>query len=139
MAKTATIAFRIEEDRLTYIDEIITRHSAVTGIKTRSAFIGVALEFYLTHMKEDDERLVKMGRLFQAREEAAFWAATEKQLSELIEQRTPARLRTAREVLSLAADALRTDAYDADIDNWSELLAPDSNERHTSRQKHGKR
>lgn len=121
--KTSIVSFRIEEDRLLYIDELITKYSRITGIKTRSQFITHALEFFLTNADFDDSRLKTMGKIYQAREEAAFWSATQKQLADLIDEKTKSRIKKAKEILQMAKDSLESDTYDEDIEAWQEILA----------------
>lgn len=120
--KTAIVSFRIEEDKLTYVDEIIVKYSSISGIKTRSEFISTALDHYLSQLRMDDPRLSNLGKIHNAREEAAFWAATEKQLSDLMEQKTKPRLKKAKEILEMAKTYLQSDTYNEDIEQWRELL-----------------
>ena len=120
--KTATVSFRIEEDKLTHIDEIIVKYSSTSGIKTRSEFMSTALDHYLAQLRVNDPRLSNLAQIHVAREEAAFWASTEKQLSDLMEQKTKPRLEKAKEILKMASSCLRSNTYKDDIEQWRELL-----------------
>ena len=120
--KTATVSFRIEEDKLTHIDEIIVKYSSTSGIKTRSEFMSVALDHYLAQLRVNDPRLSNLAQIHIAREEAAFWSATEKQLSDLMEQKTQPRVEKAKEILKMAAAYLQSNTYKDDIGQWKDLL-----------------
>ena len=121
--KTMIVSFRIEEDKLIRIDEFISKYSATTKIRTRSAFVLEAVDNYLDVLQKGDKKLANVMKIYHARDEANFWGAVEKQLHELTDHKTKQRIKKAQELLKVAEEGLTSNTYQEDIDMWREQLA----------------
>ncbi len=120
--QTMTLSFRLDENKVALMDELISKYAAVTKVRTRSAFIVEAIDEYLAILQKSDKKLANMMVLYKARDEAAFWAGVEKQLHELTDHKTKQRIKKAQELLKVAEDGLSTDTYKEDIEGWREQL-----------------
>ncbi len=117
------ISFRVEENKVNMMDEFISKYAPATKIRTRSAFVAEALNQYLATLQKGDKKLSSLMTIYQARDEANFWAGIEKQLHELTDHKTKQRIKTAQELLKVAEEGLVSTTYQEDIDMWREQLA----------------